>query len=182
MPKGRLGARLAQLPRGYYGMLLAHLGVAVFIVGVTLVRGYEAETDVRMDVGDTAHLHGYTFRFAGDRQVKGPNYSADRGTVEVTRGSEPVVTLHPEKRLYTVQNMPMTEAAIDAGFWRHLYVALGDSISPTSWVVRIYHKPFISWIWGGCLLMGIGGLLAAFDRRYRVRARAGAAQVAGRGP
>ncbi len=113
--------------------------------------------------------------------VKGPNYSAERGTIEVTRGSEPVVTLHPEKRLYTVQNMPMTEAAIDAGFWRHLYVALGDSISPTSWVVRIYHKPFISWIWGGCLLMGIGGLLAAFDRRYRVRARAGAAQAAAAG-
>jgi cytochrome c-type biogenesis protein CcmF len=181
VPKGRFGARLAQLPRGYYGMLLAHLGVAVFIVGVTLVRGYEAETDVRMDVGDTAHLHGYTFRFASIDAVKGPNYSADRGTIEVTRGAEPLVILHPEKRLYTVQNMPMTEAAIDAGLTRHLYVALGDAITPTSWVVRIYHKPFISWIWGGCLMMGIGGLLAAFDRRYRARARAGAAQAAAAG-
>ena len=176
-PKGGIGARLAQLPRSYYGMLLAHLGIAVFIVGVALVKGYEAETDVRMEVGDTAHLHGYTFRFTAINQVKGPNYTSERGTIEVTRGAEPVVTLNPEKRLYTVQNMPMTEAAIDAGFTRHLYVALGDSITPTAWVVRIYHKPFIGWIWGGCLLMGIGGLLAAFDRRYRARARAGSAQL-----
>ena len=176
-PKGGIGARLAQLPRSYYGMLLAHLGIAVFIVGVALVKGYEAETDVRMEVGDTAHLHGYTFRFTAINEVKGPNYTSERGTIEVTRGAEPVVTLNPEKRLYTVQNMPMTEAAIDAGFTRHLYVALGDSITPTAWVVRIYHKPFIGWIWGGCLLMGIGGLLAAFDRRYRARARAGSAQL-----
>jgi cytochrome c-type biogenesis protein CcmF len=177
-PKGQIGARLAQLPRSYYGMLLAHLGVAAFIVGVALVKGYEAETDVRMQVGDTAHLHGYTFRFAAINAVTGPNYTSDRGTIEVTRGSDPVVTLNPEKRLYTVQNMPMTEAAIDAGFTRHLYVALGDSIDPTTWVVRIYHKPFIGWIWGGCLMMGIGGLIAAFDRRYRTRARAGSAQMA----
>ncbi len=180
-PKGRIGARLTQLPASYYGMLLAHIGVAAFIVGVALVKGYEAETDVRMDVGDTAHLHGYTFRFTGIKAVQGPNYSSERGTIEVTRGSEPVVTLHPEKRLYTVQNMPMTIAAIDAGFTRHLYVALGDSISKTSWVVRIYHKPFIGWIWGGCLLMGVGGLFAAFDRRYRARARATSAQLAAGG-
>jgi cytochrome c-type biogenesis protein CcmF len=123
-------------------------------------------------------LHGYTFRFTGINQIKGPNYTSDRGTIEVTRGDEPVVTLNPEKRLYTVQNMPMTEAAIDAGITRHLYVALGDSITPTAWVVRIYHKPFIGWIWSGCLLMAIGGMLAAFDRRYRARARAGSAQAA----
>jgi cytochrome c-type biogenesis protein CcmF len=178
-PKGQIGARLAQLPRSYYGMLLAHFGVAVFIVGVALVKGYEAETDVRMEVGDTAHLHGYTFHFTAINPVKGPNYTSERGTIEVTRGTEPVVTLNPEKRLYIVQNMPMTEAAIDAGFTRHLYVALGDSITPTTWVVRIYHKPFVGWIWSGCLLMGIGGLLAAFDRRYRARVRAGSVQLAG---
>jgi len=177
-PKGRIGARLAQLPGSYYGMLLAHIGVAVFIVGVTLVRGFEAETDVRMDVGDTAQLHGYTFQFAGIKHVNGPNYTADRATINVTRGGDPVVTLNPEKRLFTVQNMPMTEAAIDAGFTRHLYVALGDALTPTSWVVRIYHKPFVGWIWGGCLLMGVGGLFAAFDRRYRVRARSSSAQAA----
>jgi cytochrome c-type biogenesis protein CcmF len=180
---GRLGTRLPQLSGSYYGMLLAHLGVAAFIVGVTLVKGYEAETDVRMDVGDTAELAGYSFRFAAVNEVKGPNYVASRGTVEVTRGSERVATLNSEKRLYTVQNMPMTEAAIDAGLLRHLYVAMGESLGPTTWIVRLYHKPFISWIWGGCLMMGIGGFLAAFDRRYRVKARATqAARAGGLGP
>jgi cytochrome c-type biogenesis protein CcmF len=125
-PAGHLGARLSQLPGSYYGMLLAHLGVAAFIVGVTLVKGYEAETDVRMEVGDTAQLAGYSFKFAAVNEVNGPNYTASRGTIEVTRGSEAVTTLNSEKRMYTVQNMPMTEAAIDAGLLRHLYVALGE--------------------------------------------------------
>jgi len=176
--KGRLGARLAQLPRSYYGMLIAHLGIAVFIVGVTLVKGYEVETDVRMEVGDTSQLAGYVFRLVAINEVRGPNYAATRGTVEVTRNGSPVATLNPEKRLYTVQNMPMTEAAIDYGVTRHLYVALGEPISPKVWIVRLYYKPFISWIWGGCLLMAFGGLLAAIDRRYRVGARAATAQPA----
>ena len=178
VPKGRIGARLAQLPRSYYGMLFAHLGVAVFVVGVTLVKGYEVETDVRMEVGDSSHLAGYAFRLVAINDVKGPNYVATRGTIEVTRNGSPVTTLSPEKRLYTVQNMPMTEAAIDAGLTRHLYVALGEPISPKVWIVRLYYKPYIGWIWGGCLLMGFGGLLAAIDRRYRVKARAGSAQPA----
>ena len=178
-----LGSRLSQLSGSYYGMLLAHLGVAAFIVGVTLVKGYEAETDVRMEVGDTAHLGGYAFKFAAVNEVKGPNYVASRGTFEVTRGSEPVTILNSEKRMYTVQNMPMTEAAIDAGMLRHLYVALGEPLSATTWIVRVYHKPFISWIWIGCLMMGVGGFLAAFDRRYRVKARAAqAARLGGLGP
>jgi len=180
---GRLGARLAQLTGSYYGMLLAHLGIAVFIVGVTLVKGYETETDLRMEVGDTAQMAGYTFRFAAVNEVRGPNYTASRGTIEVTRGSEAVATLNSEKRMYTVQNMPMTEAAIDIGLLRHLYVALGEALGPTTWIVRLYHKPFISWIWSGCLMMGFGGFLAAFDRRYRVKARAAqAAGVGGLGP
>ncbi len=176
VPKGRFGARLAQLPSSYYGMLIAHLGIAVFVVGVTLVKGYEVETDLRMEVGDTSQLAGYTFRLTAINEVKGPNYVATRGTIEITRGGSPVTTLNPEKRLYTVQNMPMTEAAIDYGVTRHLYVALGEPINPRVWIVRLYYKPFISWIWVGCLMMGMGGLLAAIDRRYRVRARAGSAQ------
>ncbi|MGP1676938.1 MAG: heme lyase CcmF/NrfE family subunit [Burkholderiales bacterium] len=177
-PKGRIGVRLAQLPRSYYGMLFAHLGVAVFVVGVTLVKGYEVETDVRMEVGDTSHLAGYAFRLVDIKDVKGPNYTATRGTVEVTRDGSPVAKLNPEKRMYTVQNMPMTEASIDYGVTRHLYVALGEPIGPKVWIVRLYYKPFISWIWFGCLMMGFGGLLAVIDRRYRVRTRAGAAQSA----
>jgi cytochrome c-type biogenesis protein CcmF len=141
------------------------------------VKGYEAETDVRMEVGDTAELHGYTFRLAAIDDVKGPNYTAARGSVEVMRGGAVVATLSPEKRLYTVQNMPMTEAAIDAGFTRHLYVALGEAIGDKVWILRLYHKPYVGWIWGGCLLMAFGGLLAAIDRRYRVRGRAAAAQA-----
>jgi len=176
-PKGRIGARLAQLPRSYYGMLLAHIGVAVFIVGVSLVKGYEVENDVRMGVGDTSHLAGYAFRLVDIKDVKGPNYTATRGSIEVTRNGSPVATLNPEKRMYTVQNMPMTEAAIDHGFTRHLYVALGEPISQSVWIVRLYYKPYISWIWSGCLLMGFGGLLAVIDRRYRVRTRAAAAQT-----
>ena len=176
---GGLVSRLTGLQRSFYGMLFAHLGVAVFVAGVTLVKGYEAETDVRMEIGDTATLNGYTFRLDGIDEVKGPNYVAARGTIVVTRGAGAVTTLHPEKRLYTVQNMPMTEAAIDAGFTRHLYVALGEALTPTVWIVRLYHKPFIGWIWMGCLLMGFGGLLAAFDRRYRVAARTGTPLSAG---
>ena len=175
LPAGRIGARLAQLPRSYYGMLFAHLGVAVFVVGVTLVKGYEAETDVRMEEGDTAELNGYTFRLASVNDVRGPNYTSARGTVEVTRGGAAVTTLKPEKRIYTVQNMPMTEAAIDYGFTRHLYVSLGEQLSPKVWIVRLYHKPYVGWIWSGCLIMAFGGLLAAIDRRYRVKARAPAA-------
>jgi len=177
-PKGGLGARLAQLPRSYYGMLIAHLGVAAFVTGVTLVSGYQVETDVRMEVGDTSQLAGYTFRLVAIKDVKGPNYIATRGSVEVTRDGSPVTMLHPEKRMYTVQNMPMTEAAIDYGVTRHLYVALGEPINPKAWIVRLYYKPYISWIWGGCLLMAFGGLLAAIDRRYRVRGRAASAQAA----
>ena len=178
VPKGRIGARLAQLPRSYYGMLIAHLGVAVFVVGVTLVKGYEVETDVRMEVGDSSQLAGYAFRLVAIDEVKGPNYLATRGTIEITRDGSPVTMLKPEKRLYTVQNMPMTEASIDYGVTRHLYVALGEPINPKVWIVRLYYKPFISWIWVGCLMMGFGGLLAAIDRRYRLRARAGSAQPA----
>ena len=163
-------ARLAGAPRAWYGMLLAHLGVAVFVVGVTLVKGYESEKDVRMEAGDTVELAGYVFRFDDVREVPGPNYLAARATISVSRNGAAVTTLYPEKRVYTVQNMPMTEAAIDAGFTRDLYVSLGAQLTPGTWLVRVQHKPFVDWIWGGCLLMALGGLLAAADRRYRIAA------------
>jgi len=161
-------ARLRTTPRAYYGMLLAHLGVAVFVVGVTLVKGYESEKDVRMEAGDTVEVGGYVFRFDGVREVQGPNYVATRATIHVSRGGGTVTRLYPEKRLYVAQQQPMTEAAIDPGFTRDLYVSLGDQLGPTTWIVRAQHKPFVDWIWGGCLLMAIGGLVAACDRRYRV--------------
>ncbi|MEO7403151.1 MAG: cytochrome c-type biogenesis CcmF C-terminal domain-containing protein, partial [Burkholderiales bacterium] len=170
---GSFGARIRSSTPSYYGMLLAHFGVAVFVVGVTLVGGYQSEKDVSMEVGDTVELGGYTFRFGGAKEVQGPNYVAARGTIEVTRGSEKIATMYPEKRIYNVQRNPMTEAAIDTGFTRDLYVALGETVGPTAWIVRVWVKPFIDWIWGGCLIMAIGGLLAVCDRRYRaVRAAA----------
>jgi cytochrome c-type biogenesis protein CcmF len=164
-------ARLRNTPRATYGMLLAHFGVAVFVTGVTLVKGYDSERDVRMEPGDIVELGGYTFRLDGVRDVQGPNYVAARAQIQVNRNGRPVTTLYPEKRIYTVQNMPMTEAAIDPGFTRDLYVSLGDSVSATAWIVRVQHKPFIDWSWGGCLLMALGGVLAASDRRYRVAAK-----------
>ncbi len=152
-------------------MLLAHFGVAVFVTGVTLVKGYDSERDVRMEPGDVVELGGYTFRLDGVRDVQGPNYVAARAQIQVSRHGRAVTTLYPEKRIYTVQNMPMTEAAIDTGFTRDLYVSLGDAVSATAWLVKVQHKPFIDWIWGGCLLMALGGALAASDRRYRVAAK-----------
>jgi cytochrome c-type biogenesis protein CcmF len=163
-----LFAKLVSPSRSYYGMVVAHLGIAVFVVGVTLVKGYGTENDLRMEPGDTTELAGYTFRFGGVRDVEGPNYVAARATLEVTRSGKPVTVLYPEKRVYTVQQNPMTEAAIDTGFTRDLYVALGDSVGASAWVVRVQHKPFVLWIWGGCLVMALGGALAISDRRYRI--------------
>jgi cytochrome c-type biogenesis protein CcmF len=160
-------ARARELPASYIGMLIAHAGVGVFIVGVTMVKGYESEKDVRMNVGDTVALGGYTFRFLGATDVKGPNYVAARGRIEVSRNGTIVKVLEPEKRHYTVQNQTMTEAAIDTGFLRDLYVALGEALEGGAWTVRVHVKPFVDWIWGGCALMALGGLIAICDRRYR---------------
>ena len=163
--------RLRGTPRSFYGMLLAHVGIAVFVIGVTLVKSYEAEKDVRMAPGDTMELGGYVYRFEGVKEVKGPNYIAVRATIPVIREGRAIATLYPERRIYRVQESPMTEAAIDYGAFRHLYVALSESVGPDAWIVRVHYKPFVGWIWGGCLLMALGGLLAATDRRYRVTAR-----------
>ncbi len=165
-----LGARLRALPLGFLGMLLAHVGVGVFIIGVTLVKGYEADKDLKMRPGDVAELGGYSFRFQGVSDVQGPNYTAARGTIEVSKNGRVVRTMTPEKRIYTVQRMPMTEAAIDTGLLRDLYVSLGEPLDAQTWIVQIRYKPFVDWIWGGCVLMALGGILAACDRRYRVLA------------
>jgi len=153
--------------RAYYGMLCAHLGVAVFVAGVTLVKGYESEQDAKMKPGDAVQLAGLVFRLDEVSSVKGPNYVAARATFSVTRNGKPVTVMHPERRVYTVQDQAMTEAAIDTGLTRDLYVSLGDPLPGGSWVVKVQHKPFVDWIWGGCLIMALGGLLAASDRRYR---------------
>jgi cytochrome c-type biogenesis protein CcmF len=167
---GSAWARLRLLSRATVGMMAAHLGVAAFIIGVTMVRSYEVERDVKMNVGDSTEAYGYTFTYRGVRDVPGPNYQAAQGTVDVTRNGQPVTTLHPEKRIYRVQSNPMTEAAIAPGLLKDLYVSLGEPIEGSNaWIVRVYVKPFVDWVWGGCLLMAFGGLLAVTDRRYRAR-------------
>ena len=164
-------AKLTGSSRSYYGMHFAHIGVAVFVAGVTLVKGYEVEKDVRMDSGQTVVVKGYEFKFIGVQDVPGPNYSAVQGKFEVSRGGKPVDVLYPEKRSYFASGQVMTEAAIDTGVLRDLYVALGEPVEAGAWGVRIYVKPFIDWIWGGCFLMALGGLIALSDRRYRFKVK-----------
>jgi cytochrome c-type biogenesis protein CcmF len=166
-PAPNWSARLAAQPGSYYGMLLAHFGVAVFIVGVTVVSSFQSETDVRMEPGETATVGGYTFRLEGVGRLAGPNYTGARATLSVSKDGQSLGQLTPERRVYTVTRMPMTEVAIDRSSTRDLYVALGDQVSATAWSVRLHHKPFVNWIWGGCLLMALGGVLAMLDRRYR---------------
>jgi len=169
--EGSLKQRFAKQSRSYYGMHLAHLGVAIFIIGVTNVKGYETDRDVRMDVGDTVDVGGYTFRFNGVEMVPGPNYRAGRGNIEVSKNGKKIRMLYPEKRVYNASGMPMTEAAIDTNLTGDYYVSLGEPVSGEAWSVRLYHKPFVDWIWAGCFTMALGGILAVSDRRYRLAAR-----------
>ena len=170
-PQQGMLAKLRAQPLSWYGMTLAHAGVAVFIIGVTLVRGYETERDLRMAVGDKVAIGGYEFTFRGTREVPGPNYLAVRGDFEVRReGSAAVVrSMHPEKRMYHAMGQTMTEADIDTGFTRDIYVSLGEPVGDGAWGVRVYKKPFVDWIWGGAFIMALGGFMALSDRRYRSR-------------
>ena len=169
-------------PRAWYGMHLAHLGLAVCVTGVTLVKGYESEQDVRMAPGETLTLGPYVLRFAGVREVEGPNYRASRGELTLERDGRVLKTMRPEKRAYLSSQMPMTEAAIDSGLTRDVYVSLGEPLDGAAWSVRAHHKPFVDWIWFGALFMAFGGFLAASDRRYRVKvAERFAAALAGGG-
>jgi cytochrome c-type biogenesis protein CcmF len=164
----------------FWGMQIAHLGIAVFVIGVAMVGGYQEEKDVRMEPGDTVQVGGYGFRLLGVKAAPGPNYRASVGTVELSKDGRVVKTMYPEKRNYFSSQMPMTEAAIDAGFIRDVYVSLGEPLdNKGAWSVRVYYKPFVDWIWGGCLLMGLGGFIAMLDRRYRLRVKAGGSIPAG---
>ncbi len=168
--KGLLkGAR--SLAPSYWGMHLAHLGLAVCAIGVVLTSHQSSERDLRLAPGESLSLGGYEFVFEGAVHHEGPNFTSDKATIRVFDGDKQIATLHPEKRLYTVQQMPMTEAGIDAGFTRDLYVALGEPLGDGAWAVRVHIKPFVRWIWLGALMMGLGGALAASDRRYRVKVK-----------
>jgi cytochrome c-type biogenesis protein CcmF len=173
-------ARLAALPRSYYGMQLAHVGVAVFIAGVTVVTSYQSERDVKMNIGDTVSVGGYQFQLKNLSQIQGPNYQAVRADIEVSHGGPPYAVMHPEKRAFSASQNVTSETAIDRSIWRDLYLSLGDEVEAGAWTVRVYHKPLVNWIWGGALLMALGGGLAVTDRRYALatkQAREKAARV-----
>jgi len=163
--------RVKAIPRAWWGMVIAHLGIAVFTLGVTIVKGFESEIAVRMLPGEVAHLAGYDFTFKGVEEIQGPNYTASRGQLLVTKNGVERTILSSEKRLYTVQNMPMTEAGISPALIHDLYASLGEPLEDGAWSVRIYYKPMVEWIWAGCAMMALGGLLALSDRRYRMRKR-----------
>jgi cytochrome c-type biogenesis protein CcmF len=163
--------KLRAQSRSYYGMQVAHVGVAVFIVGVTIVTGYQSEQDVRMGIGDSVHAGGYQFQFNGVRDITGPNYAGARAEIIVSRNGVEKERMYPEKRNYTASGNVMTETAIDSGLFRDLYVSLGEPVGSGAWSVRVYYKPFVGWIWGGAVLMALGGGLALSDRRYALAAR-----------
>jgi cytochrome c-type biogenesis protein CcmF len=163
--------KLRTQSRSYYGMHLAHVGVAVFVVGVTMVTGYQSEQDVRMQVGDTTSAGGYQFQFNGVNEITGPNYVGARAELIVSRNGVEKERMHPEKRNYTASGNVMTETAIDSGLFRDLYVSLGEPVGSGAWSVRVYYKPFVGWIWWGALLMALGGGLAVSDRRYALAAK-----------
>ena len=161
-------AKLGKPTRSFIGMQVAHLGIAIFVIGVTMVGAYQEEKDVRMLAGDTVSVGGYQIQLVGVNKVPGPNYQAMRGTFLLTKNGSTEATLYPEKRSYFSSTMPMTEAAIDVGLTRDIYVSLGEAMDDQAWSVRVYYKPFVDWIWGGCLFMALGGILAISDKRYRM--------------
>ncbi|HEY5717723.1 MAG TPA: cytochrome c-type biogenesis CcmF C-terminal domain-containing protein, partial [Motiliproteus sp.] len=167
-------AALAGMSRAYYGMLLAHIGVGITVVGIAMVSIYNEEIDIRMAPGDSVTVKEYTFTFKELTERQGPNFVSDKAVIEVARNGRVYSELRPEKRIYTVQRMPMTESDIDPGLFRDLYVAMGEKLDGGAWAIRIQHKPFVRWIWLGAIFMALGGTLAAMDKRYRKRRLAGA--------
>jgi cytochrome c-type biogenesis protein CcmF len=168
--KGQL-SRLPKLGKSYWGMVSAHLGVAIMVIGVTVVSNFSVEKALKMNPGDVATLSGYDFKFAQVGEQQGPNYVAQVGVFEITKNGEEVATLFAEKRRYKVKGSMMTEAAIDAGLFRDLYVSMGEPLADGAWAMRLQVKAFMRWVWLGAIFMSFGGLLAILDKRYRIRAK-----------
>ncbi len=172
LPNGTLIQKLKTFGPAYNGMLLAHFGLAVFVIGVTMVKGYELERDITMQEGETKSMYGYDFRFEGTLPIRGPNYVAKQGQFYVSKEGKEIAFLTPEKRLYIVQRAIMTEAAVSINVVRDIYVSLGEELEGGGWSVRIYIKPFVQWIWVGSIFMALGGILTMVDKRYRLKGRA----------
>jgi cytochrome c-type biogenesis protein CcmF len=157
------------LSRGMLGMTIAHIGVGVFAIGVTVTQTYRIEKDIALTPGQSIEVQGYQFLFAGTKPAAGPNYDAIEAEIVVTRDGRQVTTLHPQKRTYRVQTMPMTESGIHVNWNRDLLVAMGDDLGAGAWSMRVQYKPMVRYIWFGALIMCIGGIIAVTDRRYRRR-------------
>jgi cytochrome c-type biogenesis protein CcmF len=161
--------RKQSLSRGVVGMTVAHIGVGLFAIGVTVTQSYRIEKDIALQPGQSVELKGYKFDLKGMKEVEGPNYRAVESEVVITREGREVATLHPQKRVYRVQTMPMTEAGIEVDWNRDLFVAMGEDLGNGTWSVRVQYKPMVRFIWLGALVMALGGFIAITDRRYRTR-------------
>jgi cytochrome c-type biogenesis protein CcmF len=174
---------LRRLSPSYFGMQLAHLGFASAALGVILTSQYAVERDVKMAVGDSYEIAGYHFDFNALERVQGPNFIADEAhfIVSASEGGEVLARLNPQKRRYLASGQVMTEAAIDAGVWRDIFIAMGEPLEDGSWAIRLHYKPFVRWIWGGAIMMAFGGFLTLTDRRYRMARSRSAAAIDGGG-
>ncbi|MFT6114142.1 MAG: cytochrome c-type biogenesis protein CcmF [Oleispira sp.] len=168
--KGQI-RRLPKLGKSYWGMVFAHLGVAIMVIGVTVVSNFSVEKALKMSPGEVATLSGYDFKFVQVGEQQGPNYVAQVGVFDITKNGEEVATLFAEKRRYKVKGSMMTEAAIDAGLFRDLYISMGEPLADGAWAMRLQVKAFMRWVWLGAIFMSFGGLLAILDKRYRIRAK-----------
>lgn len=166
-----LSHALAKIPRAMYGMVVAHAGIGLFIFGVVFTSTFSDQKEIAVNFGEEVELAGYTFVLNGVRDVQGPNYQAAQGVVQVSEHAKAITTLYPEKRIYSVQRNPMTEAGIQTGWFRDLYVSLGEPVSRSEWGIRIFYRPFVQWIWIGTVLMALGGILGATDKRYRTASK-----------
>lgn len=162
---------LKKLGLSYWAMVLGHVGIAFVIASVTLTSAYSVERSVSMKPGETAMLNEYEYRFDGVKEIRGPNYGGHAGVVTVFKDGEKVTKLYAEKRRYDIGMQFMTEAAIDDGFFRDLYLALGEPLSAGAWSLRIYHKPYVRWMWLGGLLISFAGFIVLADKRYRGRVK-----------
>jgi len=159
---------LMRLSKSYYGMIIAHIGFALSLLGASLNTVYSDQRDVRLTIGKPLMAAGYEYELADVVQKRGPNFTADEGEVVVRRDGKELFRLYPQKRRYKSGGSIMTEAAIDAGFMRDIYVALGDKLSNTDWAIRIHYKPVVRWIWLGAIFMALGGGIAIRDKRYKL--------------
>ncbi|HSG60901.1 MAG TPA: cytochrome c-type biogenesis CcmF C-terminal domain-containing protein, partial [Pseudomonadales bacterium] len=163
---------LRRLTASYYGMQIGHLGFALTVIGVCIVSQFSVEKDIRMAPGESASIGEYRFQFEGSRPITGPNFIGTEGIVRVFQGEREIAELHPQKRRYNASGQIMTEASIDPGLWRDIYVAMGDELNEGAWAIRLHYKPMVRFIWLGSLIMALGGFLAIVDKRYKLKVKA----------